>query len=222
MRAFALLLALAAAAAVGPASAQPADPGMPASFQSIELRGGGIVTVRHGPTRQVIVRGDNPGRPLRIEGNQLLIDRCSGNCPRGHRIEIEIVTPELSRIAVTDGGRIALEGAFPPQAALTASVSSGGTIDARPLEADRVTAAVDQGGRILARPGRELAASISDGGNVTYWGDPAVRSAVVRGGVVQRGDTADLRLPLAGLDAELVPPPVPAVPPMPPHQTRKH
>ena len=222
MRVSALLLSL-AALAVGPASAQPAVAPGPASFTSIELRGGGTVTVRHGPTRQVAVRSENPGRPLRIEGNQLLIDRCTAPCRRGHRIDVEIVTPELSRVAISDGGRLVVIGDdFPRQASIAASVSSGGLIDIRSVEAGRVSAAIEHGGGILARPERELVANIAHGGNVTYWGDPTVRSSVVRGGAVQRGDEADLRRPLAALDQGHAPPPVAPLRPLPPPRPRKH
>ena len=206
------------------ADSQPASPATATSFRSIELRGGGIATVRHGSVRRVTVLGENPGRPIRIDGGSLVIDRCSDRCPRGrHRIEVEIVTPELDRVAVTGGGRIALDGAFPRQEAIAASVSSGGLVDIRRLEAARVAAAVDNGGRILAFPGEALAASVSDGGNVIYWGDPAVTSSIRRGGVVEKGHPADLGRPLASLDGALVPPPLPAVvPPTPPRRPGKH
>lgn len=220
MRGSALLLPFLAALG-GSASAQPAEPGPPPSFQSIELRSGGIVTVRHGPKRRLTVRGANPNRPIRTDGERVVIDRCSGDCRRGHRIEVEIVTPELSRVAVADGGRLELRGDFPRQSAIAASVSSGGLIDIRALEATRVTAAVAHGGRILVHPGRELTASVSNGGNVTYWGDASVTSSIRRGGVVERGAAADLHRPVAELDALLAPPSVPAVPPMPPQPPRK-
>lgn len=220
MRAATFPLAL-AAALVGSASAQVPDRSPSPSFRSIELQGGGMVTVRHGTERRLTVLTANPNRPIRTDGDRLVIAPCSGRCPGGHRIEVEIVTPELSRVAVTDGGRIELRGDFPAQTALAASVSSGGLIDMRELEAGQVTAAVEHGGRILARPGRGLTASVANGGNVTYWGDPVVTSSVRHGGVVQRGDPADLRRPLARLDERLAPPPVPAsrAAPARPHRT---
>ena len=221
MRGSSLLLPFLAALG-GSASAQSTEAGPPASFQSIELRGGGIVTVRHGAERRVTVLRSNPDRPIRTDGNRLVIDRCSGGCPRGHHIEVEVITPEISRLAVTDGGRIELHGDFPPQAAIAGAVSSGGLIDMRPLEAARVTVAIEHGGRILARPGQALTASVSNGGNVTYWGDPSVTSAIDHGGAVEPGDVADLRSPVSQLDERLVLPPVPAViPATPSHRTRK-
>jgi hypothetical protein len=215
MRVSTLLLPV-IASLLASAQSQPGAAASPAQFQSIELRGGGTVTVRHGATHRVRVSGDSSGRPIHSEGENLVIDRCARPCARGHRIEVEIVTPAIARLAVRDGGLIQLVGAFPSQAAVAASVSSGGTIDMRPLEAARVSAAVNDGGRILARPGREMAATVADGGNITYWGDAAVTSSVRRGGVVAQGAAADLRAPVARLDpplpALLALPPVPAVP----------
>jgi hypothetical protein len=198
----------------GPSSAQVADGTSGAAFRSIELRGGGIVTVRHGATRAVNVIGANPGRPIRTEGDRLIIDRCGRNCPRGHRITVEVVTPQLSRVAVNDGGIIAVSDGFARQSALAVSVSQGGMIDARALEADQVAAAVNEGGRILTSPRRQLSATISNGGAVTYWGEPRVTSAINGGGVVQGGDPAALRRPLGQLDPALAPPPAvaPGVP----------
>lgn len=213
MRTSTLLMAL-AAVPVGPASAQPADAPPAGSYRSIELRGGGMVTVRYGPTRRVNVVSANPDRPIRTEGDALVIDECRRPCRSGHRIEVEVVTPAVARLAVAHGGRIEVVGGFASQPALAASVSNGGMIDARTIEANLVTAAIDSGGRIYAHAGRELTASIADGGNVTYWGDPRVTSSVRRGGVVEQGNAADLGRPLADLDTALRPPP--AVPPQPP------
>jgi hypothetical protein len=213
MRASTLLLltALASLPVAAGAQAKPAA----LTFESIELRGGGIVTVRHGPVHRVTVLRGGADRAIRPEGDKLVIDRCRRPCPGGHRIEVEIVTPRIAGLAVADGGMIQLAGGFPSQAELAAAVSSGGTVDARPLAAARVTAAVAQGGRILASAGRELTAAVLDGGIVTYWGNPKVTSSVRRGGAVVRGAAADLRRPMARLDQGMPPPPAPPVPPMP-------
>lgn len=211
MRASILLLAvLASLPGVAPAQAPAAE----TTFQSIELRGGGTVTVRHSPTHRVTVRGGGAGRAIRYEGDKLVIDRCLRPCPAGHRIEVEVATPRIAGLAVADGGLIQLVDGFPSQAKVAAAVSSGGTIDMRRLGAAQVTAAVVQGGRILASAGRELTAAVLDGGLVTYWGDPKVTSSVRRGGAVVRGAAADLRRPVAQLGPGMPPPP-PPVPPLP-------
>ena len=210
MRASILLLAVLASPPAAAAAAEPA-------FRSIELRGGGTVTVRHGPTHRVAVRSGGAGRAIRYEGDRLVIDPCRRPCPAGHRIEVEVTAPRLDGLAVADGGTIQLAGGFPAQAEVAAAVSSGGTIDMRRLGAGHVTAAVVQGGRILASAGRELTAAIMDGGLVTYWGDPKVTSSVRRGGAVVRGAAADLRRPIAQLGPGMPPPPLPVlpVPPVP-------
>ena len=179
---------------VGQASVQPTDAAASDGFESIALQGGGIVTVRHGPTRSVTVSYDNPDRRICADGDRLVIAPCSA-C-RDRHIEVDIVTPAISVLAVTDGGIIHVVGDFPGQATVAASVSGGGTLDIRWLDADSVSASVSRGGRILARPGRQLAASISDGGNIIYWGDAAVTVPVQRGGAVVRGTPAELRTPV--------------------------
>lgn len=208
MRASILLIA---AFASLPAAARASD----APFNSIELRGGGIVTVRHGPAHRVTVRTGGANRQIVREGDKLVVDRCRRPCPAGHRIVVEIVTPRVAGLAVTDGGLLQLVGHFPSQAEVAAAVSSGGTVDLRPLAAAKVTAAVSQGGRILASPRRELTAAVSNGGMVTYWGNPEVTSSVRHGGAVVRGAPADLGRAIAQLGPPLAPPAAPA-PPVPP------
>jgi hypothetical protein len=215
-----LLPLLATVVAAAPAHTETAVP--TASFQAVELRGGGKVTVRHGPQRRVTVhKGSAQISAILSDGRRLVIDKCRSKCPRGYRVEVEVVTPEIAALAVTDGGVVQAEGGFPAQAAVEASVSSGGAVDIRSLDAARVVASVRHGGRIFARPGRAMDASVSDGGMIAYWGDPAVRSSVRRGGGVVRGAAADLRRSLAQFDPPL--PPLPAVPPLPqPPRLRKH
>jgi hypothetical protein len=194
MRATIFLLSL-LAFLVGQASAQPRSAFASDGFGSIELQGGGIVTVRHGQTRSVTVSYENLDRRVCADGDRLVIAPCRGAC-RDHHIEVDIVTPSVSRLAVTGGGILHVVGDFPGQATVAASVSGGGTLDIRWLDASNVTASVSRGGRILTRPGRQLAASISDGGDITYWGDAAVTSSVQRGGAVVRGTPAELRTPV--------------------------
>lgn len=222
MRVSALVLPVLASLLVS-AQGHAAAPRDAASFRSIELRGGGTVTVRHGPERRVTVLSGNPDRDIRSEAGRLVIEPCRGGCPGGHRIELEIVTPEVAELAVTDGGTIQLAGGFPAQDSVAASVSDGGTIDMRSLEAGSVSAAVSQGGRIFTHARRQLAASISDGGLITYWGTSEVSSSVRRGGAVVRGAAAELRGPLSRFDPTLPRLPVlarPATPRPPPGPPR--
>ena len=204
-----LMLALLTLGCAPAASAQTEVPVEP--FRSVTLGDGGHVVIRHGAEQRVtLVEGD---ADIRVEGTRLRIGKCR-NCPRRSRPSIEIVTPVLDAVAVNDGGRLTLEGDFPRQAQLAAAVSNGGAIDARPLGADRVTASVGQGGMIFARPMQRLDAAVSQGGAITYWGDPVVHSAVDHGGVVQRGRAADAGRPLVDMMPH---PPAPLpVPPVPP------
>lgn len=199
-----------------PAHAPAATATEAASYRSIELHGGGTVSVRYGPERRVTISPADHGREIRSQADRLVIERCRGECSQGHRIDIEVVTPQLAELAVSDGGTIRLIGDFPAQDAVAASVSDGGTIDMRSLEAERISASIAQGGRILAYPRRQLAASISDGGVVTYWGTADVRSSVRRGGTVLRGAAGELGAPLARFDTPLAPLPLLPLPPAPP------
>jgi len=59
-----------------------------------------------------------------------------------------------------------------------------------------------------------LSAKVEQGGNVTYWGDPVVKSSVRFGGVVVKGTATDVDRPLVDLGIE-GPPPAPPIPPVP-------
>ena len=190
-------------------------------FRSVELQHGGNVVVRHGPVQRVtILAGDPRYTRVRLAGkDRLVIDRSGQKCPRGYRVHVEVITPEVGALAVSNGGTLQTAGAFPPQAALDAAVEQGGTLDVRALTADAVDATVFSGGRILASPRSALSATITSGGMITYWGDPQVSKRVRDGGAVQRGRSADAGRPLSELNPALgveIIPPLPPVPPVPP------
>lgn len=203
----AFILAFAAAAA------QPAGAPDAARFRSVELRGGGVVTLVRGPDRRVTVVEGDAGRRIRDEGDRLVIDECARPCPQGHRIAVEIVTPEVEALKVGNGGRIEVRDTFPPQPSLSVVVDNGGMIDARLLAPARVDARIAQGGGIFVHPRDEMEAAISNGGGVTYWGNPRVRSSVRRGGAVAPGDPDDLERPLTELNPALRGPRAPKPPP---------
>jgi hypothetical protein len=92
------------------------------------------------------------------------------------------------------------------------AVSHGGTVDARTISANNITAAVNQGGRILAHPQMTLVASVSNGGVITYWGNAQVTSSTQHGGAVNKGSAGDLDKPLSDVDAPVACPPTPAPP----------
>jgi hypothetical protein len=184
-------------------------------FQSVELRHGGHVTLRHGPVQRVtLLSGDPQITRARIEdGQRLVIQKCAAKCPRGYRMEVEVVTPSLSAVAVSNGGLLQTAGDFPAQAAIEANVEQGGAVDIRSIAVDAVDAEVYSGGRIFTNARQTLTATVESGGAITYWGGARVRKSVRDGGVVARGNPEDARRPLSDLGYRLAPP-VPPVPPM--------
>lgn len=202
------MIALACLAAAGPAAAQA-----PSAFHAIQLRGGGHVVVRPGPAAQArLLRGDPRFTRILDQGDgRLRIDNCPQGCPRGYAAEVEVVSPQVAALSVSNGGTLEVRGGFPAQASLALAVHDGGTVDARAITAGDASAAVAEGGRILVRAEASLSAVIADGGAVTYWGRPRLSTQVAHGGVVRPGRAADIGLSLA----ELAPPP-PPLPPLPP------
>jgi|SRR5687767_8482241 len=197
------------------AAAQTVIPLQP--FRSIELHNGGNVTVRHGPAHRVtMLAGDPRYTDVRVERGHLVIGSDRQACPRGYRLQVEVVTPELSEVSVFNGGTLQLAGAFPAQASITATVEQGGTIDIRSIATDAVAASIESGGGIFTTARRALAATINSGGAVTYWGDPRVEKNVRDGGVVQQGKTADADKPLSEMNPRMpLIAPIPPVPPIP-------
>ena len=126
-----------------------------------------------------------------------MIDKCNRKCPRGYQLEVEIQSPTFARISGANGGRVQSLGDFPRQSQLAVAVAHGGTIDVRSMVVDRVNASVEQGGAIFTAPRSWLFARISQGGVITYWGDPQVRSSVGRHGGVNKGRPDQINAPLS-------------------------
>jgi len=158
-------------------------------FRSVELRGGGAVTVVPGPAQRVtIVEGSSQFTRMRVDNDgQLRIDTCNEQCPRMYRLRVQIESPVVPGLAVNGGGLISTTGGFRPQPHLAAAVNGGGKIDARSVDAQSVSAAVNGGGELLVRPRAALSAAVNGGGHVRFWGNPAVSSAIRGGGVVSPG-----------------------------------
>jgi hypothetical protein len=160
-----------------------------AQFRSIELRGGGVVTVVPGPAERVtIAEGSSRFTHMRVDGNgKLRIDTCDERCPPMYRLRLVIQSPRVPDLAISGGGLITTAAGFAPQARLAAAVNGGGRVDARSVEADSVSAAVNGGGELLVRPRATLAAAVNGGGHIRYWGNPQVSMAIHGGGAVSRG-----------------------------------
>lgn len=191
-------------------------------FHSVHLSNGGTVILRHGPVQRVtLVSGDTRFTRVRVAGGQrLVIDNRVGECPRGYRMQLEIITPGLSAASVSNGGTIQAIGAFPAQPALDARVEQGGRLDIRAIPAETIDASVYSGGGIFIQPRQTLDGSVESGGIITYWGDPRVTRSVRDGGAVVRGKSADFDRPLSdmGHHTPALQPvaPIPPVPPIPP------
>jgi hypothetical protein len=158
-------------------------------FRSVQLRGGGVVTVVPGPVQRVtIVEGSSQFTQMRVERDgRLRIDTCNERCPRLYRLRVQIQAPRVPDLAISGGGQITAQGGFRPQPQLSAAVNGGGRIDARSVEALNVSAAVNGGGELLVRPRSSLSAAVNGGGLVRYWGNPRVSMAVHGGGAVRPG-----------------------------------
>ena len=186
MRSTLPLFAMAFAAAA-PALATEVVP-LP-QFRSIELRGGGIVTVVPGPAERVtILEGSSQFTHMRVESDgKLRIDTCDERCPRVYRLRVEIQSPRVPALGVSGGGVITAAPGFGSQQHLSAAINGGGRIDARSVAADSVSAAVNGGGELLVSPRASLSAAVNGGGHVRYWGNPSVSMAVHGGGAVSPG-----------------------------------
>ncbi|HKY92105.1 MAG TPA: M56 family metallopeptidase, partial [Nevskiaceae bacterium] len=211
-----LMLVLATVSAVASPAEQAGIP-LTKPFSAVELRNGGRVTLIHGETQSVkLLRGDPDQALIAADGKgRLVLDHCKvWDCAAVHNFEVEVTTPSLAEIAVSEGGVMQTRDGFPHQSQVKLAVSNGGMVDVRTLPASNVTASVHSGGRIFSKPASSLMATVEQGGNVTYWGEPLVHESIRFGGVVQQGAAADLTRSLADLDPALAPPP--PVPPVPP------
>jgi hypothetical protein len=148
-----------------------------------------------------VLKGSGDISLMTVTQERLVIDKCRDKCPRGYELHVEIVTPLINAISVRNGGVIESRGSFSLQPSISLAVSQGGTLDARAIPSNNITAAVEQGGRILSQPQTTMVASVSNGGVITYWGNPRVTSSTQHGGVVTKGAAADVNKPLSDVEA---------------------
>jgi len=186
MRAALLILSAALAAAPFAAAAQSVVPLQ--KFDSVELNGGGTVTIRQGPVQRVTLRhgsADISRLEVRDRG-RLVINVCEGRCPFHYDLDVEIETPEIGGASVRGGGDILAQGPFRQQGHVSVAVSGGGKVDLRAIPARAVSAAVQGGGEALVTAQNSLAAAVSGGGSVRYVGQPSLNSAVHGGGSIDQ------------------------------------
>lgn len=157
-------------------------------FDSVGLSGGGHIVLRYGAAERVtILHGSTQYTHVYVEdGRNLRIDACNDRCPMQYDLEIEIVMPRLTAVAISGGGHIESAPGFPTQGTVTAAVHGGGHIDIRTIDATNATAAVDGGGRIRLHSDKHLTAAVNGGGSIDYWGTPDVTSVVNGGGSIHR------------------------------------
>lgn len=185
MRSIVPLFAFAIAAAA-PALAVEPVPVPP--FRSIELHGGGIVTITPAAAQRVtLLEGSTQFTRLRVEHDgKLVVDSCYQQCPRDYHLRIQIESPRVVGLAIEGGGVMTTANGFAPQNELGVAVNGGGKIDARSIEAGHVGAAVNGGGLIMVRARSALGATVNGGGEIRYWGDPAVATSIHGGGGVRK------------------------------------
>lgn len=181
------------------------------TYNAIALDGGGHIVLRHGDTARVdFLEGDAGHTKIRVEDDKLIVENCRFGCPRDYEMTLAVTAREIAGLSVRDGGTIEAQGVFPEQQALGVAVRDGGAVDIRAMQAREIAASVDEGGTIYAAPLASLAANVSHGGHIAYWGNIAVRRSVHDGGVVEPGRAADAHKPLAELRPKL--PSIPALP----------
>lgn len=171
------------------ASAPAVEPVPLPGFRSIELHGGGVVSLKPASAQRVtILEGSSQVSRIRVDRDgKLKIDACTNRCPPNYRLRIQIETPQIVGLGVAGGGSILAGAGFAPQKMLGVAVNGGGRIDARLIDAQTVGAAVNGGGQALVRARGTLAATVRGGGEIVYWGNPAVAMSVQGGGAVRHG-----------------------------------
>lgn len=158
-------------------------------FRSVELRGGGIVTVAPSSVQRVtLLEGSTRFTQVRVDREgKLTIDVCNRQCPHNYRLRVRIETPAIMGLGINGGGLMTTESGFARQGEIGVAINGGGKIDARSIDAAAVGAAVNGGGQILVRSNGTLGASVHGGGEVVYWGNPTVATSIAGGGTVRRG-----------------------------------
>jgi len=153
------------------------------SFSGINIHGGGHVVLRHGPVQRVtIIKGDLKKIDLHMSGSSLDISPCKNWCWGNNPLEVEIVSPRITRFEVHGGGELEAVGEFPRQPELTAQVHGGGDLNTRAIPADTVTADVHGGGDAKVKALVTLTAEVHGGGDLIYSGNPQHISSQTHGG----------------------------------------
>src|SRR5881275_2612884 len=76
------------------------------NFDSVELRGGGEVTIVRGPIERVtILEGSTQFSRVYVDrGDSLKIDACNERCSHSYHLRIQIQSPHVPTLAIDGGG----------------------------------------------------------------------------------------------------------------------
>ena len=166
------------------------------TFDSIELRGVGDITVVAGDALSLSVRADKSaiaGVRTNVEGTTLVISEDTK--ATDGRVEIVIHAPTLSSVEVLGAGSITVSGLDVERFAIAvagagdatvsgrattvvAVLSGAGSIDASGLTGTNVTARLTGVGSLSLNASKTLDAELGGVGDITYSGDPVVTSKV--------------------------------------------
>lgn len=182
----ATLLATSAVLASIPALANAATVVPVGKFSSLELHGGGTITIRQAPVQKVtILEATSDRASVEVVGDgKLILAPCRGACWGANHFDVLVETPVMSAVSIMGGGHIVGEGNFAPQGSVSAVIHGGGVIDLKTMPAQSAAAAIHGGGKIIVSAQSALAASIAGGGSIRYLGHPAVSTSIHGGGSV--------------------------------------
>lgn len=179
------ILALLASITSGTAYAIPLQL---AEFSSVELRGRGEITLKHGPVQQVTVEeGATDVSTFSVDRNgRLIIQSCERDCGKNHKLRVVITRPSFAGLAVSRGGNMRADKGFAVHDKLALSVARGGSIYVPDISGKHVSANIRRGGVITTSASNALAAAITGGGLIRFRGNPQVTSSLAGPGRVRR------------------------------------
>ena len=155
-------------------------------FDSIELLGGGDITIRYDSEYSFTNTGSPEVWKLTLEKGNLVLgcpkDQCKGRITR----TAVITLPRLENLSLKGGGDITVEGDFPASDSLNISLFGGGDIDAYAIDAEDVNISIKGGGDISVSASDNLNISILGGGDISYRGSPRVSKSIIGGGDVHK------------------------------------
>lgn len=155
------------------------------TIRSVEIKGGGEFLIQKGDTHTFENTGTSEGWQYGYDGDRIVVG-CDSACRKSGNSKATITLVELNTIALTGGGSVVVEGAFPAVTEFDVALTGGGDINALSVPADEVNVAIVGGGDISVFAQDELNVSIIGGGSITYDGNPEVNRSIIGGGSVDR------------------------------------